>query len=323
MPKQTIDRNQFVNQLHTILLLAAMAVVLGLTGFLLLVFWGLVAAIGLLWAGVFCSGRASSAVLLRMYKASPIQHHQAPQLVEIFDVLCQRAGLQVPPRLYYIPSRLPNAFAVGTGQSASVAVTDGLLRMMSPRELAGVLAHEIAHVVNGDIQVMTTADAITRTTSLVSRIGLFAMVFSFGSMIFGSSTFGLLLSGMVMFMAPTVVIMLQLAVSRTREFNADLGSAELTKDPAGLASALTKLGRPKPKHILGRILRPGMRRKEPAMLRTHPPTDERVERLMELAKLAQGKRESQIAAVPRRVVIEDRPRVRRRPRYHFTTGIWK
>ena len=323
MPQQTIDRNQFVNQLHTILLLLAMAVVLGLTGFFLLGVWGFATAIGLLLLGVFFSRRASAAVLLRMYKASPIQPQQAPQLVEIFEVLCQRAELEVPPRLYYIPSRLPNAFAVGTGQSASVAVTDGLLRMMNPRELAGVLAHEIAHVVNGDIRVMTTADAITRTTSLVSRIGLMAMMFSFGSMVFGSSGPGLLLGGLVMFLAPTAVVMLQLAVSRTREFNADLGSAELTNDPAGLASALTKLDRPKPKGILGKILRPGMRRKEPAMLRTHPPTDERVERLMELVKLAQNKQAAQIAAKPRRVVIEDRPRVRRRPRYHFTTGIWK
>ena len=323
MPKETIDRNQFVNQLHTILLLLAMAVVLGLTGFLLLGVWGFLAAIGSLLVGIFFSGRASPAVLLRMYKASPIQRHQAPQLFEIFEVLCQRADLQVPPHLYYIPSRLPNAFAVGTGESASVAVTDGLLRMMNPRELAGVLAHEIAHVVNGDIRVMTTADVITRTTSLISRVGMFAMVFSFGSLIFGSTMPGLLVGGLVMFAAPTVVVMLQLAVSRTREFNADLGSAELTNDPAGLASALTKLDRPKPKGILGRILRPGMRRKEPAMLRTHPPTDERVERLIELAKLAQDKRELEFAKAPRRVTMEDRPRVRRRPRYHFTTGIWK
>lgn len=323
MPQQKIDRNQFVNQLHTILLLLAMAVVLGLTGFLFLGVWGLMGALLFLVVGIFFSGRASAAVILRMYKASRIEHHQAPQLVEIFDVLCRRAGLETSPHLFYVPSRLPNAFAVGTGKSASVAVTDGLLRMMNPRELAGVLAHEIAHVVNGDIRVMTTADAITRTTSMVSRMGLFAMLFSFGGFMLGSGAPKLLLCGLVMFFAPTIVIMLQLAVSRTREFNADLGSAELTNDPAGLASALTKLDRPKPKGILGRILRPGMRRKEPAMLRTHPPTPERVGRLMELANLAQDRKESKIAQTPRRVAIEGRPRVRQRPRYHITTGIWK
>ena len=138
--------------------------------------------------GVLFSRKASVAVILRMYKASPINYQQAPQLVDLFDELCRRAGLQEAPHLFYIPSRLPNAFAVGTGESASVAVTDGLLRMMNSRELAGVLAHEIAHVVNGDIRVMTTADAITRATSMISRMGLFAMMFSFGGMVFGSST---------------------------------------------------------------------------------------------------------------------------------------
>jgi len=324
MPQQKIDRNQFVNQLHTVFLLAVMAGVLGLSGFILFGTWGLFAALGMLAFGLMFSGRASAVVILRMYKASPIQHGQAPQLVDLFGSLCQRAELKTMPRLYYIPSRLPNAFAVGTGASASVAVTDGLLRMMNTRELAGVLAHEIAHVVNGDIRVMTTADAITRTTSLISRMGLFAMLFSFGGMMFGSSTLNLLMGGLIMFFAPTIVIMLQLAVSRTREFNADLGSAELTNDPAGLASALAKLDRPKPRGILGRILRPGMRRKEPSMLRTHPPTDQRVERLMELVQLAQSRQDDRLASSgPRRIAPEDRPRVRQRPRYHVTTGIWK
>ena len=324
MPQQTIDRNQFVNHLHSVLLLIAMAGVLGLTGFLLLGPWGLIAALGILMFGIFFSGRASAAVLLRMYKASPISYDQAPQLVELFDELCRRAGLKESPHLFYIPSRLPNAFAVGTGKSASVAVTDGLLRMMNSRELAGVLAHEIAHVVNGDIRVMTTADAITRTTSMISRMGLFAIVFSFGGMMFSSNTLNFLLGGLMMFFAPTLVIMLQLAVSRTREFNADLGSAELTHDPAGLASALSKLDRPKPKGLLGRIFNPGHRRKEPSMLRTHPPTEERVERLMELVKLAQDRQQGgQIAAALKRVAIEGRPRVRKRPRYHVTTGIWR
>ena len=300
-----------------------MAVVLGLTGFLLLGPWGLFLAMGILVFGVFFSRRASAAVILRMYKASPIDYDQAPQLLDLFNELCRRAGLQESPRLFYIPSRMPNAFAVGTGKSASVAVTDGLLRMMNSRELAGVLAHEIAHVVNGDVGVMTTADAITRTTSMISRMGLFAMVFSFG-MIFSSGTLYFMLGTLVMFFAPTLVIMLQLAVSRSREFNADLGSAELTHDPAGLASALSKLDRPKPKGFLGRILNPGPRRKEPSMLRTHPPTEERVERLMELVKLAQDKQQdSRIAAAHKRVTIEGRPRVRKRPRYHVTTGIWR
>ena len=322
MPQSAIDQNEFQNQLQTVLLILAMIAILGLTGFFMFGLYGFLGALAFLLFGLFFSGRASAAMILRMYKATPIERHQAPQLLEIFEVICERAELDSQPGLYYVPSRMPNAFAVGTGKSASVAVTDGLIRMMNPRELAGVLAHEIAHVRNGDIRVMTMADAITRTTSTVARLGLMAIFLSLGGMMFGSTLPGMMLGGLLMFAAPSVMVMLQLAVSRTREFSADLGAAELTGDPYGLASALTKLERPKPKGILGRILHPGMHRKEPAMLRTHPPTEERVEKLMELVKLHEEQQsEIRIAESPRRVEIPN-PRVRRRPGYHVISGMW-
>lgn len=322
MPTAAIDQNQFQNQIHTILLIIAMVAILGLTGFFMFGLYGFVGAIALLLFGLFFSGRASAAMILRMYKAIPIARQEAPHLVDIFAEICRRAELEHQPRLFYVPSRMPNAFAVGTGRDASVAVTDGLLRMMNPRELAGVLAHEVAHVCNGDIRVMTMADAITRTTSTIARFGLMAVMLSLGGMMYGSTLPGMLIGGLIMFGAPAVMVMLQLAISRTREFNADQGAAELTGDPYGLASALAKLERPKSKGILGKILRPGMHRKEPAMLRTHPPTDERVEKLMELVKIQQqNQQEMQVAERPRRVPIANE-RVRRRPRYHFLSGLW-
>ena len=323
MPQETIDQNQLQNQMHTMLLIFAMIAILGVTGFFMYGLYGFLGAVAFLLFGLFFSGRASAAMILRMYRASPIGRQQAPQLVAIFEEICQRADLDFQPRLFYIPSRMPNAFAVGTGVNASVAVTDGLIRMMNPRELAGVLAHEVAHVRNGDIRVMTLADGITRTTSTLARIGLIAIMFSFGGLKFGSTLPGFLIGGLIMIGAPAILVMLQLAVSRTREFNADQGAAELTGDPYGLASALSKLERPKPKGILGKILRPGMHRKEPAMLRTHPPTDERVEKLMELVKIQQQEQTAKrVAERPRRVVIPNE-RIRKRPRYHILSGLWR
>jgi len=324
MPQETINRNQFANQFQTVLLIFAMAAILGLTGFFLFGSTGFFVAMGLMLFGIAFSGRASASLILRMYKAQPIVRHQAPQLIDLFESICQRANLETIPRLYYIPSQLPNAFAAGTGRSASVAVTDGLIRVLTPRELSGVLAHEVAHIVNRDICVMTTADSITRTTSMISRFGLFAMIFSLGGMVFGSNSPNLLLGGMVMFIAPSVVVALQLAVSRTREFNADQGAAEITRDPYGLAAALSKLDRPKPKGIFERILRPGIHRKEPAMLRTHPPTEERVDKLIELAKLFEAQQSpSQIGSSSQPLVIENQPLVSRTPRYHVISGIWR
>ena len=116
---------------------------------------------------------------------------------------------------------MPNAFAVGTGDASAVALTDGIIRTMSPRELASIIAHELTHVQYRDTSVLGVADVFTRTISTMSRMGLFMMLFSFSS-ILGKSTFAFLVVGAILFFAPTVAVMLQLALSRTREFNACL-----------------------------------------------------------------------------------------------------
>ena len=198
--------------------------------------------------------------------------------------------------------------------------------MLNGRELAGVLAHEIAHVVNNDVRVMGLADAISRTTSAMSRFGLLTMLFSFSGTMMGQSFGRFAAAGLVLFFAPTILILLQLAISRTREFDADLGAAEITGDPIGLAMALEKLESTQKKSIFQRIFSPGPNRSQPAMLRTHPETKERVERLAAIAqkdarqpqlnasKLTSAERgqEFRVGASP----------VRRRPRYHITNGMW-
>ena len=159
---------------------------------------------------------------------------------------------------------------------------------------------------------------------MVARIGFFMMFFSFSNFMMGREGWNLLLSGGVMMLAPTVATMLQLALSRTREFNADRGAAVLTGDARGLASALIKLERHKPKGILERIFGTTDGVRQPNMLRTHPPTDERVEALMQLEPelVAQDALNEQIIPPARRFVVPDQPRVRRRPAYHLGTGLW-
>jgi heat shock protein HtpX len=279
----------------------------------------------MLTVGSIFSQPASTKLILRTYRARRINSAESPELMALFDAVCQRADLNRLP-LYYVPTRLPNAFAAGTGKQSLVAVSDGLLRMMNARELAGVLAHEVAHVKNNDIQVMGLADAIARTTSFLARLGMFTMLLSFSGSMMGMSFGRFAAAGLVLFFAPTVLILLQLAISRTREFDADVGAAEITGDPMGLAQALQKLESKQKRGILERIFSPGPSRSQPAMLRTHPETGERVERLAELARL-QAKREAVDAIVlpadnPAQPVSVGPPKVRRRARYHVSNGMW-
>ncbi len=322
MIKSLIEQNKRSNWFHTVLLILSMAALLGILGYGAFGRWGFYGAIALVVFGLLFNERASAAMVLKMYKAQAIRTEQAPQLIQIFDQLCERADLEVRPRLYYVPSRMPNAFAVGTGKDVAVAITDGLLRMLNPRELAGVLAHEIAHVMHRDIRVMAMADTIARATSALSRFGMIILLVSISSALLGPMPLRWVLVGLLMFAAPTLTVLMQLALSRTREFSADQGAAELTGDPLGLASALAKIERPNPVGFWKRVIRPGAHRKEPAMLRTHPPTAERIERLRELTEQAQAINSPLRPSDPRHIRVSGMARVKRKPTYHLLTGLW-
>lgn len=325
MPNNVIDSHQRHNFFQTMILLGSMAAVLSLAGYLFWGWSGVLVSIVMLIVGSIFSQPASTKLILRAYRARRINPAESPELMALFDAVCQRAGVARLP-LYYVPTRLPNAFAAGTGKQSLVAVSDGLLRMMNARELAGVLAHEVAHVKNNDIQVMGLADAISRTTSFLARVGMITLLLSFSGSVMGLSFGRFAAAGLVLFFAPTVLILLQLAISRTREFDADVGAAEITGDPMGLAQALQKLESKQKKGIFQRIFSPGPSRSQPAMLRTHPETRERVDRLTELAKLQANRETTDSIDLPGQrgsTPVNVRPsRVRRRPRYHVTNGMW-
>ena len=316
--------NDTSNAFQSFLLVLALAMLAGFVGFVLGGIAGLIGAVILTLTGIFFGTKASAKLILRMYKAQPIHPGQAPQLFEIYNELCRRAELAPYPKLYYIPTKIPNAFAVGTGEASVVAVTDGLMRMMNPRELAGILAHEITHVRCRDTSVLGLADIFSRTISAMSRVGLLMLLFSFGGLE-ASTAFQFWTTGLILFFSPTIAVMLQMALSRTREFNADRGAAELTGDSRGLASALHKLDRIAQGGFLKRILGPGMRRQQPAMLRTHPPTEDRIEALLEFER---EKHEN--AAIPdaifppdRRIAPTGQRKVMQKPRYRIVSGIWR
>ncbi len=273
-------RRGFENRLHTALLAAGSLMLLVVCAYVLGGQTGVLWALGGGGFMLYGAMNVSPALVLRLYKARHLPEHVFPEGHQVLTLLARRAGLPAVPKLYYVPSRMMNAFAVGRAEDAAVCVTDGLIRGLTLREFAGVMAHEVSHIRNGDVRVMALADIVARLTSSMSFVGLFLFFFHIPSMIAGGAGVPWVLIVLLM-AAPTVGTLLQLALSRTREFDADLGAAELTGDPDGLAFALLKLER-----VQGRMWEamalPGARIPEPSILRTHPRTEERVQRLREL-----------------------------------------
>jgi heat shock protein HtpX len=193
--------------------------------------------------------------------------------------LAARAGLPAVPVPHYAPSAIVNAFATGSERHAAIVLTDGLLRNLTPRELTGVLAHEVAHIANKDLRVMGLADSISRLTHLMALLGQVAILLSLPAVL--SGTLDLYWPALLLLaLSPQLALLAQLGLSRVREFDADRLAAELTGDPHGLALALAKIERVS--RSWRAWLLPGWGNPEPSWLRTHPATTERIERLREL-----------------------------------------
>jgi heat shock protein HtpX len=274
-------RHKIRNVVHSILLLGGIIVLLALCGWVLFGPEGLIGmALGAALGFVF-SPQISPHLVLRMYRARPLGPRDLPEVLALLRTLAARAGLERAPRLYYVPSTIPNAFAVGGRDDAVIVVTDGMLRALTLRELVGVLAHEISHIRNRDLWLMAIADLAGRLTRVMALFGVGLMFVGLPLWLSGAAGVPLLLIPLLVF-APQITTLLQLALSRAREFDADLDAAGLTGNPGGLASALAKLERFQ-RGAWERILLPGRRLPDPSILRTHPPTGERIARLRSLS----------------------------------------
>lgn len=280
--KERLARRKFVNFIQSALLLGGMTLLLAGLGWTLGggkgVFWAAAAGLVLLWL----SPRLSPRLALRMYGAHPLPRADAPELHALVEDLAQRAELPYPPVLYYVPTPVMNAFTVGNRAESAIGVTDGLLRRLSLREVAGVLAHEISHIRNNDMWVMGLADLMSRMTGTLSFFGQLLVLINLPLLLFGAAALPWL-PILILVAAPAVSVFLHLALSRTREYDADLDGASLTGDPLGLASALAKLERYQG-GLLNRIFFPVRGVPDLSALRTHPRTERRVRRLVALAR---------------------------------------
>lgn len=275
-------RHLWVNRLQTALLVLFLIGISGLSGGLLFGEMGLWLALGSAMFALLFEPIAAWRLTLQLYRARPLHPDQAPVLWDIVRVLAERAELPSTPVLYYVPSSVINAFAVGNRKHSAIALTDGLLGQLSQRELVGVLGHEIAHIAHGDLKVMGLADYVSRLTHLFSGAGQLLVVISLPVLFLEGYGIEFNLPALlILIFSPHLAILAQLGLSRVREYDADLKSALLTGDPMGLAYALARIE--KAGASWWALVLPGWGNPEPSWLRSHPPTELRIKRLQQYA----------------------------------------
>jgi len=229
----------------------------------------------------------SDKIVLAMYRAQPVSESDAPQLYSIIRELTERAGLPMP-KVYILPQSTPNAFATGRNPNHSaVAVTSGIMELLSKDELKGVIAHELSHIKNRDILISTIAATIAGAITLIASMLRYSAIF-FGSRDRDNDSGGIIGLIALSILAPIAAMIIQLAVSRAREYQADESGAYLAGSPMGLASALEKLERSVQRYPMEGgaqatahmfIVNPFRKEFFGNLFRTHPSTKDRIERL--------------------------------------------
>ena len=277
------------NLLKTAVLMAAITALFMLLGRMIGGQAGMMVALAVALAMNFFSYWFSDTLVLRMYNAQEVDERSAPQFYRMVRELAERAQLPMP-KVYLIEENAPNAFATGRNpQNAAVAATTGILRVLSERELRGVMAHELAHVRHRDILISTISATMAGAIGMLANFAMF-----FGGRDAEGRAVNPIAGILVALLAPLAAGLIQMAISRAREFEADRGGAEISGDPQALASALQKIhryaqGMPleaaehNPATAQMMIINPlsggGVR----GLFSTHPSTEERVERLLQMA----------------------------------------
>jgi heat shock protein HtpX len=278
-----------MNYVRTGMLMAALTALFGVVGYLLAGTGGMLIALGIAVATNLFSYWNSDRLALAAHNAQEVDEHSAPELYAMVRGLAQRAGLPMP-RVYLIDEDQPNAFATGRNpQNAAVAATTGIIRTLTYDELAGVMAHELAHIKNHDTLTMT----ITATMAgAISTIASFGMFFGGGN---HENRPNVVVQILIAVLAPLAATIIQMAISRSREYEADRIGGEICGNPAALADALAKIAggvaripnetaeaKPATAHMF--IINPLSGRGMDSLFSTHPDTGNRIAALMEQAR---------------------------------------
>jgi len=285
-----------MNAIKTTLLLTALTLILVVGGEALGGRSGMTIALAIAVVMNFGAYWFSDKVVLRMSRARPATEAEAPELYSVVRELATRAGLPMP-KVYVIDDPSPNAFATGRNpEHAAVAATSGILRILDRDELSGVMAHELAHVLHRDILIGTIAATMAGAISMLAYMAQWAMIFGGGRGSDDRGPGGAITAIAMMILAPLAAMLVQMAISRSREYGADAGGAKICGNPLWLAAALRKLERgvaarpmnvnPSTAHMY--IVNPLHGGGLASLFSTHPPMAERVQRLEAMAGRGQA-----------------------------------
>ncbi len=276
------------NALKTAALLAALTVLIMLAGQYFGGQNGMIIALVLAGVMNFVSYFYSDKIALMTYRAQPVTREELPRVYDVVERITQRQGLPMP-KIYVIPTDSPNAFATGRNPShASIAVTQGILQLLDDEELQGVLAHELGHVRNRDILISSIAATLAGAITLLARMAYWGALFGgFGGRDREERGGGGIGALLMLILAPIAAMLIQLAISRSREYQADATGAHMTGNPYALARALAKLdayskrlpmaASPSTAHLF--IVQPLLGVDFASLFSTHPPIPKRIERL--------------------------------------------
>lgn len=309
-----------LNLTHSFALLAGMGLAAGLGAYLIAGLAGILCVAFVVIGLAAAAPNVPAETLMRLYSARLLPPDDG-QLSSLMDVLAWRAGLLQRPDLYVIPSLTLNAFAAGTPARPAIAITEGLVRSLSIRELAGVLAHEISHIRNGDLWIMGLADLAARVLHALAYLALTLAAYNAIAWLAGAPMLSWTAIA-ILYLTPAALNLVQLALSRAREYEADRLAAALTGDPMSLASALNRVD-----STTGHFWEdltppvPARRMPQPSLLRTHPPAADRIKRMLMDAQTS--------VSATKPLVIVERPMLSLvgagpaslRPRYRWL-GLW-
>jgi heat shock protein HtpX len=282
LSRRALEQQRIFVRRETFLLGGALSALFSVTAFLVGGWWITSFAAATIGISIFVHLRQRPSLILRLFRTRPMSRLQFPRLCEVVDSLSVRAGMSTRPAIHWIPSHAPIAFTAGTGKNATIAISDGLLHRLSERELAAVLAHELAHQRHGDLRLLAAVNTMRQVVGILALATFGLLLLSLPAFLWSSAPFrwG---SFLWLMLAPSLMGLLALGFSRAREFAADLGAAELTGDPLALASALEKIDVP-PASPWRRFFPSLAHAPEEHLLRTHPPSRERIQRLHALVE---------------------------------------
>jgi heat shock protein HtpX len=278
LKRELLLKRKILNIVQSFLVIAGTASLLSIASFLIFGILGVVFSLIVWFLMIFIIPMIDPKSVLRTYDSRKLSYHEIPNLYKAIYNLSKNANLQNTPELYYIKSNSFIAFSTGTKDNSAIALSDGMLRLLNDNELYGVLGHEISHIKNNDIWIMQVTDIASKIATFVAYLGQILLIILLPLLFDNSGYFWLLF--FIFLSIPPITILLQLSLSRIREYAADIDAVILTNDVNGLKNALLKLEIIE-ENILNQIFNPFSKSREPSLLRTHPDSKKRIRRLEE------------------------------------------